>query len=134
MRLSRNTRALVLLGLLILILIVVIPLIVFLVLAEQKEHMPGRLTPTPRVSQTPGGARSWPVISRNVPVFASSTIYPASNANNGNYNTLWRSNGTPAWLAYDLSGIPVVVRSKVLLIWYNETYNYNHTIIGDYAY
>jgi hypothetical protein len=134
MRLSRNTRALVLLGLLILILIVVIPLIAFLVLAEQKEHLPGRLTPTPRVSHTPRGALSWPVISRNVPVFASSTNYPASNANSGNYNTWWRSKGAPAWLAYELSGVPVVERSKVLLVWYNETYNYNHTLIGDYAY
>jgi len=87
MRLFRNTRALVLLGLLVLILIVAIPLIVFLVLAKPKQHMPGGLTPIPRVSQTPGGAQSWPVISSNVPVFASSRNYPASNANNGNYHS-----------------------------------------------
>lgn len=134
MRLFRNTRALVLLGLLVLILIVVIPLIVFLILAEQKQHVPGRLTPTPRVSQTPRGAQSWPVISRSVPVFASPATEPASDANDDNYDDTWRSRGTPAWLAYDLSGIPVVERSKVLLVWYNETYDYNHTISGDYAY
>ena len=88
MRLFRNTRALVLLGLLVLILIVVIPLIVFLILAEQKQHMPGRLTPTPRTSQIPGGAQSWPVISRNVSVFASSATEPDSDANDDDYDDI----------------------------------------------
>jgi hypothetical protein len=130
MRLFQNTRALVLLGLLVLILIVVIPLIVFLVLAGQKEHMPGRLTPTPRVSQTPGGALSWPIISRNVPVFASSATEPASDADDDDYDDSWRSKGTPAWLAYDLSNVPASWRGKVLIVWYNETLDYDHTIIG----
>lgn len=76
MRLFRCKRALVLLGLLVLILMVVIPLIVFLVLAEQKEHIPGGVRATPRISQAPGGAKSWPVISRNVPVFASPATVP----------------------------------------------------------
>lgn len=37
-------------------------------------------------------------------------------------------------MAYDLSDIPFVERSRVLLVWNNETYNYNHTIIGNLAY
>jgi len=81
MGLFRSKRALILLGLLVLILIVVIPLIVFLILAEQKQHTPGRLTPTPRASQALRGALSWPVISRNVTVYASSVTEPASDAN-----------------------------------------------------
>jgi hypothetical protein len=98
MWLYRNKIALVLLGLLMLILIVVIPLIAFLILAEQQQHVPGRLTPTPRASQTPGGALVWLVISRNVPIFASSSNYPASHANTGNYDTSWRSKGAlPGW-------------------------------------
>lgn len=99
MRLFRCKRALVLLGLLVLILIVVIPLIVFLVLAEQKGYIPGGVRATPRISQAPGGAKSWPVISRNVPVCASSATEPPSDANDGDYNASWRSKGTPAWLA-----------------------------------
>lgn len=103
MRLFRSKRALVLLGLLVLILIVVIPLIVFLVLAEQKEHIPG-------------GAKLWPVISCNVPAFASSATEPPSDANDGDYNASWRSKGTPAWLAYDLSNVPASRRGKVFAV------------------
>ncbi len=103
MRLSRSKRALVLLGLLVLILIVVIPLIVFLVLAEQKEHIPG-------------GAKSWPVISCNV-AFASSATEPPSDANDGDYRASWRSKGTPAWLACDLSNVPASRRGKVLAVY-----------------
>ncbi len=73
------------------------------------------------------------LISRNVPVFASSEAYPATNANDNSYDTTWRSNGA-AWLAYDLSGVPANKRSKVLVVWYNETGNYDHTVIGDAAY
>jgi len=81
MWLFRNKRALILLGLLVLILIVAIPLIAFLILAEQKQHTPGRLTPTPRASQALREVLSWPVISRNVAVFASSATELASDAN-----------------------------------------------------
>jgi lysophospholipase L1-like esterase len=131
-RLLQNKIALVLLGLL--ILIVVIPLIVFLVLAQQKEHMPGGVTLTPRINQTPGEATAWPIISRNVPAFASSGSYPASYANDDSYDTSWRSQGTPAWLAYDLSSVPASRHSKVLVVWYNDSYNYDHTINGSYSY
>lgn len=74
------------------------------------------------------------VISRHIPVFASSSNYPASDANDGSYDTAWRSQGTPAWIAYDLSSIPVAQRSKILLVWYNESGGYDHTIIRTNAY
>ena len=82
------------------------------------------------VKQTAGGA----LISRGVPAFSSPDYYPASVANDGSYDTSWRSNGTPAWLAYDLSGVPNAQRSKVLVVWYNESLNYDHTIINNYSY
>jgi hypothetical protein len=94
-------------------------MIVFLLLAqrniEHNRHVPGTATP-------------WPVISREVSAFASSGAYSASYANDDSYDTAWRSQGTPAWLAYDLSGVPVATRSKVLVVWYNESYNYDHTV------
>jgi hypothetical protein len=149
MRFFSNKIAHALLGLL--ILCITIPLIVLLVLAKQnvnqKGSRPGEVTANSSSSQTVGKATSnpgfnhtlgrstpWPVISRNVPVFASSAEYATTNANNENYDASWRSNGTPAWLAYDLSSIPAVERSKVLLVWYNETGNYDHTLIGYPAY
>ncbi len=80
------------------------------------------------------GTASIPLISRSVPAFASSASYPASNANDDSYDTTWRSQSTPAWLAYDLSSVPASQRGKVLVAWYNETYNYDHTIIRYDAY
>jgi lysophospholipase L1-like esterase len=75
-----------------------------------------------------------PLISRNVPAFASSSTHAASNANANTYDTAWRSQGAPAWLAYDLSRVPVAQRSKVLVVWYNGTGNYDHTLIKYPAY
>ncbi len=67
-----------------------------------------------------------PVISRNVPAFASSDI--ASSANDGNYGTTWRG-AVPGWIAYDLSGVPSEQRRQVVAAWYNnDTYDYDHTI------
>jgi len=130
MRFISNKKAPVLLGLLFLI-------VIFLVFAQQhldhQEQKPGP-TPSSRISQTPTGVISWHVISRNVPAYASSSYFPASNANDISYDTTWRSLGTPAWLAYDLSSVPPSQRSKVLVVWYNESYNYDHTIISQYAY
>jgi len=64
-----------------------------------------------------------PLISRGVPAFASGG-YPASNANDANYATSWRSETTPstsapAWVAYDLSGVPAAQRHQVLAAWYS---------------
>ena len=85
----------------------------------------------------PAGQTITPIgslISRNVPAFASSSSYSAANANNGHYDTPWRSQGAPAWLTYDLSRVPVARRSKLLVVWYNGTGNYDHTIIRYPAY
>lgn len=114
---SNNKLIIVLLTLL--IMIVVIPLVVFLVLAQQKAHKSG-------------GVPSWPVISRDLPAFASSGN--ASDANDDSYDTTWLSHGTPAWLAYDLSAVPASERGRVLLVWYNYSFDYDHTLIGSSSY
>lgn len=78
-----------------------------------------------------------PVISRGVPAYASSEGgRPARNANDNDYATYWRSSGVPAWLAYDLSGVPTAQRGNVLLAWYNDplTPDYNHTLTRNLAY
>lgn len=88
-------------------------------------------SPTSTIPPASGGSN--PLISRNVPVFASSEQYPARQANDASYDTAWRSSG-PAWLAYDLSGVPAARRAKVVVVWYNESFDYDHTVINDPAY
>ncbi len=67
-----------------------------------------------------------PVISRDVPAFSSSDV--ASNANDSNYSTAWRGM-VPGWIAYNLSGVPSVQRSQIVVAWYNsDTYDYDPTI------
>jgi lysophospholipase L1-like esterase len=75
------------------------------------------------------------LISRNVPVFASSELYPAESANDGDYSTVWRGS-IPGWIAYDLSRVPVARRARVIVAWFNDpvTSPYDHTIIGEVAY
>src|SRR4051794_18956177 len=71
------------------------------------------------------------LISRGLPAYASSSRGQlAGAANDGDYATYWRSSGTPAWLAYDLSGVPVERRGNVVLAWYNDpiTPDYSHTL------
>jgi hypothetical protein len=131
MRLFKNKLVPVLPGLL--VLVVILPLIALLVFTWQKDH-PGASTPGPVITSLPRGVTSWPVISRDVPAFASSGYTAASDANDASYDTSWRSQGTPAWLAYDLSEVPASHRDRVLVVWYNISYNYNHTIIGYYSY
>lgn len=83
-----------------------------------------------------------PLLSLNAPAYTNDDCqgaYPAGLADDGNYNTNWQSclqpsASNPAWLAYDLSSIPVAQRGKVLVVWYNETFNYDHTVINDNAY
>jgi hypothetical protein len=78
-----------------------------------------------------------PVISRGVPAYASSSLGRDANAANDNdYGSYWRSSSVPAWLAYDLSGVPVAQRGNVLLAWYNDpiTPDYNYTITQNLAY
>lgn len=121
-----------LLGLL--ILVVVVSLVVLFAFKQQGIQLPGALTSSPNYHQPSGPATPGAVISRNVPAFASSGFTPASDANDTSYDTAWRSQGTPAWLAYDLSRVPASQRSKVLVVWYNQTLAYDHTIIKENAY
>lgn len=71
-----------------------------------------------------------PLISSGVPAFASTSYNPASDANDASYDTTWRSQGAPAWLAYNLAGVPAGQRKQVLVVWYNESANYDHTLIN----
>lgn len=68
----------------------------------------------------PGSTPSpMPVISRDVPAFASSQGEgPPTAAQDGDPETSWQSTSLPAWLAYDLSGVPVAKRGRVLAAWY----------------
>jgi hypothetical protein len=49
---------------------------------------------------------------------------------------MWRSAGVPAWLAYDLSGVPAAQRGNVLLAWYNDpvTPDYNFKLTQNLPY
>ena len=81
-----------------------------------------------------------PIISRGVPAFASSGT--ASYANNAHYwnegkwapDTEWISYTSPAWLAYDLAGVPAPKRSKLLVIWYGGGSRYDYTIVAGATY
>ena len=78
-----------------------------------------------------------PVISRGVPAYASSERgHAAASANDNDYSTIWRSAGAPAWLAYDLSAVPVAQRGDILLAWYNDplTPDYNYKLTQDLPY
>ena len=86
-----------------------------------------------------GAPQPMPVISRNAPAFAdpASTNYPPSNADDADYDTIWRSDPPlPAWVAYDLSAIPPAHRGRVLVSWYNDptTSPYEPALIGQPAY
>jgi len=76
-----------------------------------------------------------PLISRNVPAFASSQLSPAKSANDADYGTTWRG-AIPGWLAYDLSAVPAGQRGQVIVGWYNDpiTSPYDHVISGEVAY
>jgi lysophospholipase L1-like esterase len=76
-----------------------------------------------------------PLISRGVPVFASSQIYAASGANDADYSTEWRG-AIPGWIALDLSHVPAGQRGQVVLTWYNDpsTSPYDHTVVGEVGY
>lgn len=78
-----------------------------------------------------------PLISRGVPAYASSDRSSgASRANDNDYATYWRSNGVPAWLAYDLSRVAAAQRGNVLLAWYNDpiTPDYSYTLTQNLSY
>jgi len=81
-----------------------------------------------------------PLISRNVPAYANDTCggqYPASLANDGSYDTQWRTCNvptalTPMFVAYDLSSVPAASRGRVIAAWYNDpaTSSYDHNFVG----
>lgn len=77
-----------------------------------------------------------PVISRKAPAFTSATSSPYGPqlANDANYASYWRSVAIPAWLAYDLSGVPAESRGQVVVAWYNGTGDYDHVIGGGVGY
>ena len=89
--------------------------------------------------QASGAPAPMPVISRNAPAFAdpASMNYPPSNADDADYDTIWRSDPPlPAWVAYDLSAIPPAHRGRVLVSWYNDpiTSPYEPALISQPAY
>ena len=61
-----------------------------------------------------------PIISHGVPAFASSGAGTAKDANDGEPASHWLSTALPAWLAYDLSGVPIAQRRQVLIAWYTS--------------
>jgi lysophospholipase L1-like esterase len=82
-----------------------------------------------------GPLRPLPLISRGVPVFSSGDSLPATNANDADYGTLWRSSGIPpVWIAYDLSGVPAAQRARAVVAWYSDNWNYNYDHAGDTRY
>src|SRR5579863_590464 len=100
-----------------------------------RQHPPSNSGSAAGGGSNSGNVTSTPLISRNVPAFSSSnSSTPASYGNDGSYDHLWRSILTPAWLAYDLSSVPTAGRSNVLVVWYNESFNYDHTLINNYSY
>jgi hypothetical protein len=111
-------------------------IISFLCLGLISPILPGE--PTHSVSAAGGAPPApMPLISHGVPAYASSDRgNPASRANDSDYSTFWRSNGVPAWLAYDLSGVPTAQRGNVLLAWYNDplTTDYSYTLTKSLAY
>lgn len=68
------------------------------------------------------------LISRGLPAFATPESQGASLANDADYSTVWRSQGVPASLTYDLGSLSPAQRARVLLVWYNGTYGYTHTM------
>ncbi|MDF3068180.1 MAG: lipolytic protein family [Polyangiaceae bacterium] len=72
-----------------------------------------------------GGPESWvpqatPLISRDVPVFASGTASGSSAkaANDADPAVGWSPDKLPCWLAYDLSSVDAAKRQQVLLAWF----------------
>ncbi len=81
------------------------------------------------------------VISRSCPAYTNDgdfNVYPASNANDADYSSIWRSgntpsSGSPIYLAYDLSGVSSL--GKVVLFWDNPSCgDYDFTFNSDPVY
>jgi hypothetical protein len=74
-----------------------------------------------------------PLISRGLPAFASSAVYPAMLGDDSRYATEFRG-APPTSLAYDLSGVPPARRQTVLVAWYNEDSLWDAAAIRTAAY
>jgi lysophospholipase L1-like esterase len=83
----------------------------------------------------PASSSAMALISRGLPMSASSAANPATYANDADYNTEWRSIGVPATLTLDLSSVPAAQRQSIWLVWYNDdTYGYDHALINQVGY
>jgi lysophospholipase L1-like esterase len=82
---------------------------------------------------TPGASSGMKLISLGSSAYVSSGT--ASRAYQSTRHDDWRSSGTPATLAYDLSSVPQANRRRIYLVWYNDpTYGYDHTLAGGPGY
>ena len=79
------------------------------------------------------------IISRGVPAYASAGT--AAYGNNAVYaqegwlpDCEWTVYNSPAWLAYDLSGVPASDRAKILVVWYGGGQAYDCSIIKGASY
>lgn len=70
-----------------------------------------------------------PNIARNAKAYSSHGT--ATDANDGNFSTTWRSYAMPAWIAYDLTGMVVEKRKNMLAVYYNGSYAYD-TVHGSH--
>lgn len=70
-----------------------------------------------------------PVISRNCPAYSQSSPSTAAAANDDYYYTSW-SGTSPDYLAYDLSKVPESQRKRVIAVWYNNTGQYDYTVVN----
>ena len=93
-------------------------------------------TSASQASAAGGVPAAMPLISRGVPAFdnCGGTTSPSS-ANDADYNNGWKScnvpsTAAPAFLAYDLSGVPAAQRGPALVAWYNDP----ATLQYDYSY
>lgn len=76
----------------------------------------GTITSDAGTDATPGTGTAMPLISRDVPAFASNGD-PAA-ANDDAPNTAWSSSALPSSIAYDLSATPEAERHQALVAWY----------------
>ena len=91
-------------------------------------------------SSVSAGIAPQPIISRGVPAYASAGT--ASYGNNATYaqegkwipDCEWTVFSSPAWLAYDLSGVPAADRAKILVVWYGGGQAYDCSIIKGASY
>ncbi len=78
-----------------------------------------------------GAIKPMPCISCDQPAFVSGTISGNASMTNAFSTSMWRSEGQPAWVAYDLSRVPVEQRTTILVAWYSQGGDHdNHIVYG----